>query len=245
MRPIRPVTDMKGISGSFGIATYVLATILIGYFVAEQGHVPTTYSASHVLDLTEKVPAAEQGFPGMPGAGFGGPVGVKDSSRYQLPLEIQILGASARDNGDFTLEVLLRNTGNADFELPSSTNITSVEKPGNKSQRLFFFRVRPVAEKQGDAESIGFAATGGSTSVPNSFLRLGPGETLRVLIPAPVETLKQAFKGQMQQLEARVVCSEWQLEDAHYFIQASSDDAVSKNVIKFVLRDGTPAVLQP
>jgi hypothetical protein len=209
---------------------------------------PTPNSAKlsqYTLDLTTPGGESQKGRNDMPGGGASWHTGQKNGSRYQLPLEIQILGVSARDNGDFTLEVLLRNTDNVDFDLPSSTNITSVEKPGNKSQRLFFFRVRPFAQKQGDAESIGFAATGGSTSVPNSFLRLAPGETLRVLLPASADIVRRAFKRPTEQLEARVVCNEWQLEDDRYFIRASSDDAASKNVVKFVLRDGKATALQP
>lgn len=207
-----------------------------------------SYSAElsqYTLDLATPSGESQKGRNDMPAGGGSWRTGQKNNSRYQLPFLIQILSVSAQDNGDFTLEVLLRNTGNADFELPSSRNITTVEKPGNKSQRLLFFRVRPVAEKQGDAESIGFAATGGSTSVPNSFLRLAPGEAVRVLIPASAELVKRAFKGPMERVEAHVVCSEWQLEDDRYFIRASSDDAASKNVIKFVLRGGKPTALQP
>jgi hypothetical protein len=245
MPPIRRVTDMKAIPGSFGIATYALVTILVGYSLVVRAQVTATSQPSRVLDLTEKISSAEQGFPGIPGQSFGGPVGLKDSSRYQLPLEIQILAVSARGEGDFTLEILVRNIGNADFELPSSRNITLVEKAGNKSQRIFFFHVKVPPVQQAESVDVGFAATGGSTSVPNSFLRLAPGESLRVLLPASAEMLKRAFKQPMEHVEARVVCSEWQLEDARYFIRAGSDDAASKNVINFVLRDGRPAALQP
>jgi hypothetical protein len=88
-------------------------------------------------------------------------------------------------------------------------------------------------------------ATGGSKTVPNSFSRLAPGESLRVLLPASAEMIRRVLNGSTKQLEVRVECNEWQLEDARYFITASSDRAASKDVIKFVLRDSKPTVLQP
>jgi hypothetical protein len=57
--------------------------------------------------------------------------------------------------------------------------------------------------------------------------------------------VKRAFREPVDHVEARVVCHEWQLEDARYFIRASSDDEVSKNVIKFELRGGKLTALQP
>lgn len=230
---------------SFRIASYAVLTILLAYSVAMRAQLAATSQLSGVLDLTEKAPPAEQGFPGIPGASFGGPVGAKDTSRYQLPLEIQILGVSSRNKGDFAIEIAVRNAGSLDFDLPSSRNLTSVEKPGNKSQRLFFFNLRPVTEKRGDAERIEVIATGGSASVPNSFTRLAPGETLRVLLPASGETVKRAFKDSAQHVDVRVVCNEWQLEESRYFIRASSDEAASKNIIEFVLRDGQPVAQRP
>jgi hypothetical protein len=250
MRRIQLATNMKAILGSFDIATYALVTILLGCSTAVvpvRGQLTTKSQSSPALDLTEKVPPSEQGYPGIPGQAWtgGGDRHAPDSSRYQLPFDVQIVSASARNPDEFIFEVLLRNTSKVDVDFPTSRNITAVEKPGNKSQRLFFFDVRPVAGKQDDAEHIGFAATGGSTSVPHSFTRLVPGGSLRVLLPASAEMLKRAFREPVDHVEARVVCHEWQLEDARYFIRASSVDAVSKNVIKFELRGGKPTALQP
>jgi len=204
-------------------------------------------SAQPVLDLTQSVPATQAGHPGIPGQSWsgGGNPGAADNSHYQLPLTIQILHSSTSDERGFVIEVLLRNMGQAFFDFPSSRDLAKVEQKGNVSQRILFFRVQPVGEKQQEIETIGFAATGGSTSVPNSFIRLAPGEALRVLLPASNDMVRRAFKGPAEQIELRVLCSEWQLEDTRYFIRASSEDTPSKNAIKFVLKNGKPIPLQP
>lgn len=244
MNLMRPVIKIMRILGSVCVAAYVLAAILVFYSAAARVQTNTIPQQPPVLDFTAQVPTAEQGFPGIPGASFGGSNGVRDNSRYQLPLEIQMLRVSDNNKSHFNIEITLRNAGSVDFDLPSSRNLTSVEQPGNKSQRILFFRIEALAGAQSQPFDIGGVGAGGSTSVPNSFTRLAPGESIRILLPASQRILRGAFKGSLKQLEVRVVCHEWQLEDSRYFLQASSGDAISKNAIKFVLRDGRPTPLR-
>lgn len=245
LRPTRPAINMRADLSSFRIAIYIVVSSLVGYCIVSRAQTTQTVKQLRVLDLTEKVLAIDEDFSGIPGESFGGPIGQSDRSRYQVPIEIKILSVSDTNDGDFTIDVLIRNTGTTEFDLPSSKNLTSIERPGNKGQRLFFFHVRPLTENPRDVESMEVVATGGSITVPNSFRRLAPGESLRVLLPAHAEIIKRVLKGSTEQLEVRVECNEWQLEDTRYFIKASSNRAVSKDVIKFALRNGKPVVLQP
>lgn len=236
---------MRTNQNPFRIAIYIIATIVVAYCTVMRARATQTAKPSPILDLTEKAPTAEAGFPGIPGESFGGSIGRSDRSRYQIPVEIQTLSVSGGEEGDFTIDVLIRNSGSTEFDLPSSKNLTAIERPENKDQRLFFFHVRPVTENPRNVESLEVIATAGSTTVPNSFRRMAPGESLRVLLPASAEMIRRSLNGSTKQLEVRVECDEWQLEDARYFIKASSDRAVSKDVIGFVLRDGKPTVLRP
>lgn len=206
-----------------------------------------TPQKSTTLDLTAKPPTGERGYPGIPGAemgGFSGPGPGRATSTYSLPLQVQILNSLVDSERNFVIEVAVRNVGDTVFELPSSRNLTKIEAPGNKSQRLFFFMLRPSGRNQTD-QLLRSIPVGGSSSVPGSFKRLGPGETLRVLLPVSGEEVRRAFKDGIKELDVRIVCSEWQLEDDRYFIRGRSADLASSNTIKFVLRDGDPVALQP
>jgi hypothetical protein len=187
-----------------------------------------------VLDLTAEVPRDEQGYyHGIPGSSGGGATGgwragPGDTVPYRLPLSLEILHATPNKDGNFVFEVLLRNTTSAPFDLPSSLNLATIEKPGNKSRRVFFLQLQPLGTSKPGILALGFAATGGSTSVPGSFTRLEPGN--------PQESEKLAVK---------VICNEWRLDDNKYFLSGMSDDLASANTIQFALRGDQVAPVQP
>ena len=247
MHPIQLVSNRSSIAVAYCVACVASLGLFLcpDSFLAQMA--PNSVPKSIVLDLTAKIPAWKEGRQGIPGAEMGGLTGPSKSvttPTYPLSMQIEIISSSVNSEGDFIVDVMVRNTGAKSFEFPSSQNLTEVEKTGNKSQRIFFFLLQPLAQAH-DTEFIGSIPTGGSTSVPGSFTRVDPGQSLRVLLPAAADQVRGAFKGGMRELLVRVVCHEWQLEDDRYFIRARSDDLPSGNAIKFVLRDGKPILMQP
>lgn len=200
-----------------------------------------------VLDLTADVPSSQQGYPGIPGMSGGGGwrPGPTDTVRYGLPLTAEILDASPDKDGNFVFELLLRNTGNVPFGLPSFRNLTTIEKPGNKARRVFFFQVQPVGGGTHEGQTVGSAATGGSTSIPGSIIRLDPGKSMRVLLLASSNLLRRSFKQESEKLGVRIICAEWKLDDNRFFLNGISTQLESVNTINFVVRDGNPAPVKP
>jgi hypothetical protein len=190
--------------------------------------------------LTAPVAADQQGLRAIPGQSFGS----GGQGKYKLPLELNVNRSWITDQGEVRIEVSVRNIGGVPLELPASRNLTQIEKPGNNAQHLFWIMVHPEADKS--SRNIGGVAVGGSTSVPGSLIKLAPGESLRVLIQVSHAEIETAFNGsQRKQLEARVVCQEWRLEEDRYSIAASSEDVASGNVVQFVLGDGLAVVVRP
>ncbi len=219
----------------------VLATSAVMAFAlsATPGQIP---EVPPTLDLTAKAPTSEQGIgrlPGAAGGGGGSPTGTRGTPRYRLPLEIRILRSAITETGDFIIEVQLRNTGDIAFDLPASRDLTRVQRPGNKSQREFFFWVRPALNDQHEVV-LGGAATGGSTSVPGSYIRLEPGVPLGVLLPAAGNLITRSIPKGAKQAEIRVVCGEWTLADDRYFIQSEADELPSTNSISLNFRNQKP-----
>lgn len=204
-----------------------------------------------VLDLTAQVPRNEQGYyhgiPGMSGGGASGGwrPGPGDTVRYQLPLGLEILHASPTKEGNFAIEVLLRNADSAPFDLPTSRNLTAVEKPGNRSRRVFFFSLKPTGGSTREGETLGFAATGGSTSIPGSFITLDPGKSLRVLLLASSDSIRRSFTQKSDKLGVRVTCQEWKLDDNRFFLSGISEELASLNTIQFALRGDEISPIKP
>jgi hypothetical protein len=242
MRPIRPATKQRFLQGWVSVAG---SLILAATGVSVSGQRTDQASQSPpLLDLTDPVPATQQGrgLPGATGGGGGLQTGSTDTSSFRLPLELRIVGASVGKAGDFVIEILLRNTGGVSFDLPALRDITKVEQPGNRSQRIFFFDVQPVRDGKPSGESVRGAATGGSMSVRDSFLRIAPGESLRILLPTPMNLLKRSLAKAADQVEVHVVCDEWTLEDDRYFIHAIADKLPSTNTVFLGFRNGKPFV---
>jgi hypothetical protein len=251
MRHIRLATSHSGISRILSIlCAMVSALALTAPSAWDQ---TATKLKFPVLDLTASPQPEEQGLLAIPGAAPGGITGqttTRDRYHFKLPIELEILDISPGEGENFAVTVLLRNVGANAFDLPSSRNITKIEKPGNTLQRVFFIRVEPVpipelARGENPIREVGAAATGGSTSVSGSFMRMDPGSAIQVILPVTGALLKHALERAKGKIEVRVVCNEWQLDDNRYFLNASSEEAVSKNVFGFVLRGNVPVPSRP
>lgn len=200
----------------------------------------STPQSAKILDLTGAVGPGQEGLRGIPGESYGS----RGEQKYKLPLEVSIVRSWISEQGEAGVEVRLQNVGETPFDLPASQNLTGIEKPGNKAQRLFWLLLRPETDIR--SASIGGVVVGGSTSVSGSLIELAPGESLRVLMRITQAELKTAFHGaENKELGARLVCHEWRLEEDRYYITASSDDVASSNAIKFVLQDGKAVPVQP
>jgi hypothetical protein len=204
-----------------------------------------------VLDLTAEVSPDEQGYyHGIPGSSGGGATGgwrpgPGDTVRYQLPLSMEIVGASTNKDGNFVFEVLLRNTANAPFDLPSSLKLTTIEKPVNKSRRIFFFQLEPLGGSKPRIMALGLATTAGSTSIGGSFVRLDPGKSLRILLLAPSDSIRRSFSEGSQKLALNVICNEWVLDDNRFFLSGLSAELASINTIQFASHGGQITLVRP
>jgi hypothetical protein len=226
-----------------GVSAHVAGLVLYPLGLHGQGG-GTPKAAPHMtLDLTEKIPFAQQGFPGIPGQSYGGPIGSKQGGSYELPVETRIIGASPNETGDFTVRILLRNIGKLPFKLPILSNLTAIEKAGNKSPRILFFRVEILRGIQMGPTIVGSAAVGGTESLSDSFLSLDPGQATTILLPASGSAIQRLLEMSQERVEARVICNEWDLEESGYVVRASSEKVVSENAVKFVMTDGKPAAM--
>jgi hypothetical protein len=190
------------------------------------------------IDLTTPEPANQQGL-GVPGASGG----TFESPKYELPLRAEIIQTSVSKAGDFILELQLENTGQGGFDLPISRNISDVQRTPGGSRREFFFQIRPVSSEGQPAEAVGFGVTAGSVAVPGSFMRLQPRESVRVLLRAESSRVRKAMPNESKQLEVRVVCGEWTLDDNRFFIRATAQDLISANAAALIFRDHMPVAV--
>ena len=203
------------------------------------------------LDLTAEAPPDEQGFyHGIPGSSGGGATGgwrpgPGDTVPYRLPLSLEILRATPNKDGNFVFEILVRNIDKAAFDLPSSPNLTTIEKPGNKSRRVFFFQLQPLSGSKPGIVALGSAATAGSTSLPGSFVRLDPGKSLKILLLASSNLISGSFRQQPEKLAVKVICNEWRLDDNRFFLSGISAELASANTIQFVQSGNGTAQVQP
>ncbi len=220
------------------IATFLVAVILA--YDRASAHMESTSPQGDVgtLDLTKPVPPAEQGFHGIPG----GEGGSDARPPYQLPLQIQVLRTSVSVPDQYAVQVAVKNIGAKDFELPISKNLTSVEKNGNKSRRLFFFLVEVLPGGHAEPLGVGDAVVGGSANLPGSFLTLRAGQSVNVILPVSADLLARSLRTSRDQAEVRVFCNEWQLDDNRYSTRATSEKLMSTNSVPFVLRGGKPDI---
>ncbi len=213
-----------------------------------------TGQASHsipVLDLTAEVPPNEQGYyHGIPGSSGGGATGgwrpgPSDTVPYRLPLTLEIIRATPNKDGNFVFEILVRNSDKAAFDLPSSPNLTTIEKPGNKSRRVFFLQLQPLAGSKHGIVALGSATTAGSINLPGSFIRLDSGKSLRVLLLASSDLIRRSLSQESEKLAVKVICNEWKLDDNRFFLSGISGELASINTIQFALHGDQIAPDQP
>jgi hypothetical protein len=205
--------------------------------------------APGVLDLTAPVPHNEQGYyHGIPGSSGGGGAwrpGPGDTMPYRLPLSLEILRATPNKDGNFVVEILVRNTDSAAFNVPASPNLTTTEKPGNKSRRVFFLQLQPLAGSNPGIVALGSATTAASINLPGSFIRLGPGKSLKILLLASSDFIRRSFSQESQKLEVKATCQEWKLDDNRFFLSGMSGELASLNTIQFALHGEQVAPVQP
>jgi hypothetical protein len=194
------------------------------------------------LDLTTPAPADQRGL-GLPGASAGN----FQPPRYELPLRAEIIHTSVSKDGDFILEVQLENIGEGAFDFPISRNISDVQRTPGRGRREFHCDIRPVSSESHPIEAVGSAVTAGSVTTPRSLMRLEPRETVRVLLRAEANRVKKAMPSEETQLDVRVVCGEWTLDDNRFFIRTTAQELTSANAAALGFLDHTPvaATSQP
>lgn len=239
IRRTRVATSRQSHHGWVLIAAILPITTLLvlgmGSAAQEEGS-----QRSSPIDLTAPPPANEQGR-GVPGATGGGTsAGPLAPNTYPLPIRLTIVRAISSENSDFVLEVSVQNVGRAPFDLPISQNISQIEGPTNTGRRVFFFRILSAPTNTHRAETVGSAATAAAKTVPDSAVRLAPGQSVRVLLRADADSVRKALRTGTEGLTVRVVCSEWTLQDGRFFIQAEATELPSLNTAILGFRQGKP-----
>lgn len=199
--------------------------------------------ATLTLDLTKPPPIEEQRI-GLPGGSGGGVGGGSLPRGYALPMALHLSELTPQmitHGRGFRMEVLLKNTGDSVFLMPASQNMVSVLKQGNKARRTvqFFLSLEDVKRGRNVSFVVGVAC--GSHTVPASFLRVAPGQTVRVLLAGQLasfgdeDTLSEWAKSGVKEVRARAEVSEWKYEDKRYFIQSISERLISPNSVELTL----------
>lgn len=221
----------------------VWPVVLLAVAVAVLGRdIPT-----QVLDLTAPPPREEREVSGSVGPGAPGrSIGSFTPRPYAIPLAIQLKSVSpqhlvAEDN--FTVEVVITNNGSSTYYLPASQETVTVNK-GNKGRRTFLFSLvieDPAGEVRfedppGSGHNAWFMASShGSDSVPDSFLPIEPGHSVRVLFRANLERIRSRLTPELKQFRLRAHVSEWKYEDRRYFIENTALPVVSDNAVTIEL----------
>lgn len=194
-----------------------------------------------IIDLTQKLEVKP--WLQAPGAGFGvivgGPHPVFSPPRYQLPLVVKIESvkpSSVTPTGKFVIELLVHNAGQTPFYLPRFRDPWKVHTEGHKGRRTLLFLVRFDLPDQSQLERIVVASTDSAETVPESMLRLAPGQSVRALLPADLGPVRDRLPPKTRDVTFRVILHEWTLEDDRYFIKALSEDLESANAATVAIR---------
>jgi hypothetical protein len=150
---------------------------------------------------------------------------------YALPLEsvIQSITPSSINLHDkFVIQIKFTNIGKAPFELPISRDYRKVEEDVNRGRRTFDFILNFTVAGRNEKHVV--EVTAGSESIPDSFFRLGPGQSIIVkFIGYLLQFATVLADGNIKQINVESICSEWTLEDDRYFIKNHSEEVRSKN----------------
>ncbi len=194
-----------------------------------------------VLDLTAPRPAGTESL-GVPGIVVGGVVGVPNAAtfpqRYSLPLEARIRRIKPSPlsrQQEFFVELELWNRGDSPFYLPQLRDEMRAHRPGNKARRRFSFYLDFSWPEIKEQERTLVGLTEGSDSVPESLLRLGPGESVLVLLPGNFDPVREHLPSEPTEVGLRIVCTEYLLEDDRYFIKSVSEEVGSQNTVNIPL----------
>ncbi len=197
-----------------------------------------------VVDLTKPAPPDAKSM-GVPGVAAGGIVGgehpISFPPRYRLPLELTIRSLGPPAPGaraaiepkppDFTIELVVKNVSRLRFDLPVGRNPAESHRPANKGRRAFVCRIRPenAKEKLVDLPLLGSGY--GSESDPHSLVRIEPQQAVLVLLPVDAAAIARLMAEEATTANVRVLCHEWRLSDDKYFIEKTSEDVESKNIV--------------
>ncbi len=214
---------------------------------AVAGHSGRTHrTPTPVLNLAKAVPRDQRPTSGwMPGAHIGGVGGVGLVPRpYSLPLAVKLISISPRQLGPRTrlsVELVLKNMGTDPYYLPASLKRVTVLKQGNKGRRTLLFSLVLEDVKRHDRLSFGVGSSDGSETIPSSFLRLAPGQAVRVLLAGGLNSLNQQqamsqwLAEGVKEVWARAKISEWRYEDKRYFIENEAQPVTSGNALRLRL----------
>lgn len=193
-----------------------------------------------VLDLTAPTSKGEQ-VTSLVGMSVGGATGMARIPRlYPLALNVKLQLVSPQRFGPhekLSVEMVLKNTGANPCYLPASPKHATVLKQGNKGRRTLLFSIVVEDVKRGRKLSFVIGSSDGSQTVPGSFLRIKPGQEVRVLLAGGLNSVGQqqtllrwVGKG-VKQVQARAKVTEWKYEDKRYFIENESRPVISANSI--------------
>ena len=184
-----------------------------------QGHDSCRADAG-VIDLTVPLPPATRGG-GFPGGVYGGDSSQRGPRLYSLPLSVTIAGtepASLSMAGALTVCLHVENSGSRPFDFPTSRDLFNTHKDGNKNRRTLQIRLRVEVEGVADPNGVLSAVLASSSSVPDSFVRLAPGETINIKLTEKASTLLSGLPDGIEEIPLKVAISEWTSEDNRYFI---------------------------
>jgi|SRR5579862_230806 len=145
------------------------------------------------------------------------------SRQFQLPLKAWLDTPHTEKGGTLKMKLVLTNIGSKDFVFPVSRRADTVQNNANADRRVFILAVRT----RGGGTSLDpiIATTYSSASIPKSFVKLHPGDTLQVDLAAK---LKKDKTPPNELITAG--CVEWFIEPHRYFLSAQSAELVSNPV---------------
>ena len=187
-------------------------------------------SGPALLDLTKPVPPGEE-LTRLPGASIGTIGGQRVPPLYPLPLEVETVSISplrVEMGHKFAVELLLTNTGDSTFYLPASLNKASVLKQGNTGRRTIVFLLQLEDPINGRKTSRVMVTADGSQTVPTSWLRMKPGEKVRVLFTGSLYPFAEWLKAGDSEMRVRAQVVEWKYEDRRFFIERDSATVTSR-----------------
>lgn len=216
--------------------------VVVGLLTSRTSWSGISQAWQYTLDLTNPVPESQKGRTDMPGGGASWHTG-QDTNPLKLPLSVRVAKAFLHQNDNVVLEILIENTSDSSIDLPITRDISRVEQKASTSRKLFFIRAMPVHEGLAADDSVAVEQTAGSARVPDSLLHLEPHKSIRVLMPISLADLKKSLPLGTEQLDLRIVCLLWHLDDQRYSIDAVSESVNSLNTVKFRIRNNQVDVL--